>query len=73
MSATITTEAGANDLPHRTIIRDNNGDAMQKFGNGWEMTGEPGRWGPSWIAYPATVLWEGATFSEPPVSESTEP
>lgn len=58
MAEVITTESQADALPHGAIIRDNMGDAMQKKGDhGWEMTGEAGRWGPSWIAFPATVLF----------------
>ena len=60
MSASITTEAQANALGYGSIIRDKNGDALQKVSErGWHITGETGRWGPTWIAYPATVLWEG--------------
>ncbi len=58
MAETITTEQEANALPVGTIIRDNMGDARQKVsGHGWEQAGEAGKWGPSWIAFPAQVLW----------------
>lgn len=54
----ITTEPEANALPVGTIIRDNMGDAREKVSErGWEQAGESGRWGPTWVAFPATVLY----------------
>lgn len=54
----ITTEPEVNALPVGTIIRDNMGDARQKVSErGWEQAGESGRWGPTWVAFPATVLY----------------
>lgn len=58
MAETIATEPEANALPVGTIIRDNMGDARQKVsGHGWEQAGASGKWGPTWIAFPAQVLW----------------
>lgn len=55
---TLTTEAEANALPIGAIIRDNMGDARQKASAlGWEMSGVDGEWGPTWVAFPAEVLW----------------
>lgn len=57
----ITTEPEANALPVGTIIRDNVGDARRKVSErGWEQAGEAGRWGSTWIAFPATVLYTPA-------------
>jgi hypothetical protein len=54
----IAAEREANAADEKTVIRDVNGDVFEKVsGRGWEMTGESGRWGPTWIKYPATVLW----------------
>ncbi|WOF23827.1 hypothetical protein N8K70_03865 [Microbacterium betulae] len=59
----ITSEAEADALPVGSIIRDHMGDARQKVsGRGWEQAGVAGRWGPTWIAFPATVLHVGPTY-----------
>jgi hypothetical protein len=58
----ITTEAEANALPWGTIIRDNMGSARKKVSDrGWECSGVSGQWGPTWVAFPATVLYVGPT------------
>ena len=63
----ITTEAEANALPVGSIIRDNMGDVRLKVSDrGWEQSGVVGWRGPTWVAFPAEVLWvpvkqEGAT------------
>lgn len=71
MPETITTEAQATALCHGAIIRDRNGDAFQKHGEtGWDMAGESGRWGPTWIAYPATVLYDPDKDTRAPVLDT---
>ncbi|WP_223690094.1 hypothetical protein [Leifsonia poae] len=58
MSVKVTTEQEAAGLPLGAVVRDGMGDIFQKVSDtGFEMTGVGGRWGPSWIAYPAVVLW----------------
>lgn len=54
----LATEAEANALPIGAIIRDNMGDTRQKVSAlGWEQSGVVGEWGPTWVAFPAEVLW----------------
>lgn len=54
----ITNETEANALPVGSIIRDNMGDARQKVSDrGWEQSGVVGWWGPTWVAFPAEVVW----------------
>lgn len=73
----ITTEPEANALPVGSIIRDNMHDARVKMTErGWELSGEVGLWGPTWIAFPATILHLPAADAErgtEPVSTDTPP
>lgn len=53
----ITNEAEANTADVGTVIRDSMRDVFEKVSDtGWQMTGVDGKWGPTWIAYPAAVL-----------------
>jgi len=55
---TISTQAEADALAAGAIIVDKQGDAFQKRADmRWGMVGEFGGWSPSWIVYPATLLW----------------
>ena len=46
-------------LPIRTVVRDRNGDVFEKVAErGVEMTGQTGKWGLSWIAYPAQIIYQ---------------
>ncbi|MEZ3156877.1 hypothetical protein AB1K56_08080 [Microbacterium sp. BWR-S6Y] len=59
----VRTEAEANALPVGSIIRDNMHDARVKVSErGWEQSGTSGRWGPTWIAFPARVLFVPRDF-----------
>lgn len=48
--------------PVGCVMRDSQGDVfVKKTERGAEMTGAVGWWGPTWVAYPATVLVPAST------------
>lgn len=58
MIGTVTSEATLEKLPVSTVLRDLNGDVFEKVAErGVEMTGVVGKFGLSWVKYPAEVLY----------------
>lgn len=53
----LTLEAEANALPTGSVVLDNMGDVQKKLiENAWEISGVDGRWGVTWVAFPARIL-----------------